>query len=88
MIIRDLGTIDFHEAYALQERLVAGVAAGTEPETLLLLEHPSVYTLGSGGREENVLDRSVRAVRINRGGPGSGPRRGSWRPSVSASVAG
>jgi lipoyl(octanoyl) transferase len=68
MIIRDLGLIEFNEAFLLQERLAAGVAAGTEPETLLLLEHLPVYTIGSGGREENVLDRSIRAVRINRGG--------------------
>ncbi|MCM2358235.1 MAG: lipoyl(octanoyl) transferase LipB [Geobacteraceae bacterium] len=68
MVIRDLGTIDFHEAFALQERLVAGVAAGTEPETLLLLEHPPVYTIGSGGNEANLLDPAIAAVRINRGG--------------------
>jgi lipoyl(octanoyl) transferase len=68
VIIRDLGTIDFHEAYAIQERLAAGVAAGTEVETLLLLEHPPVYTIGSGGKVENVLDGSIRTVRINRGG--------------------
>jgi len=68
MLIRDLGTIDFHDAYAIQERLVAGVAAGTEPETLLLLEHPPVYTIGSGGDEGNVLDPGIVAVRINRGG--------------------
>lgn len=66
--IQDLGTIDFHEAYALQERFAAGVAAGTEPETLLLLEHLPVYTTGSGGRDENILDSTIRAVRINRGG--------------------
>jgi lipoyl(octanoyl) transferase len=68
MIIRNLGLIDFHEAYALQERLAAGVAAGTEQETLLLLEHPPVYTIGSGGKAENILDPSITAVRINRGG--------------------
>lgn len=68
MIIHNLGLIDFQEAYALQERLAAGVAAGTEDETLLLLEHPPVYTIGSGGNAENILDPSIRAVRINRGG--------------------
>jgi lipoyl(octanoyl) transferase len=68
MRIIDLDLVDFADALALQERLAAGVAAGTEPETLLLLEHPPVYTIGSGGREENVLDRSIRVVRINRGG--------------------
>jgi lipoyl(octanoyl) transferase len=68
VIIKDLGLIEFHEAYLLQERLVAGVAAGSEEETLLLLEHPPVYTIGSGGSGRNILDPSVAAVRINRGG--------------------
>lgn len=68
MIIRDLGVVDFHEAYAIQESLAAEVFAGTAPETLLLLEHPPVYTIGSGGNEGNVLDPVISAVRINRGG--------------------
>jgi lipoyl(octanoyl) transferase len=68
VIIRNLGLFDFQEAYALQERLAAGVAAGTEQETLLLLEHPPVYTIGSGGKGENILDPSITAIRINRGG--------------------
>ena len=68
MIIRDLGLIGFHEAYAHQERLAAGVAAGKEEETLLLLEHPPVYTIGNGGSDGNILDPFISAVRINRGG--------------------
>lgn len=68
MIIKNLGLIDFHEAYTLQEWLVAGVATGTEDETLLLMEHPPVFTIGSGGQTENILDPSITAVRINRGG--------------------
>jgi lipoyl(octanoyl) transferase len=68
MVIRDLGTMEFQEAYALQERLAAEVFAGSAEETLLLLEHPPVYTIGSGGSEANILDKSVTALRINRGG--------------------
>jgi lipoyl(octanoyl) transferase len=68
MIIRDLGTIDFQEAYAIQERLAAEVFAGSTPETLLLLDHPPVYTIGSGGNEGNVLDPAIAPIRINRGG--------------------
>ena len=64
----DLGMIDFHDAFAIQQRLVAEVAADAAPETLLLMEHPAVYTIGSGGDEANILDPSIRAVRINRGG--------------------
>jgi lipoyl(octanoyl) transferase len=68
MEVRDLGTIDYHDAFALQERLAAEVAAGNTPETLLLLEHPPVYTIGTGGDETHILDTSIRAVRCNRGG--------------------
>ncbi len=66
--IMDLGIVDFHDAFAIQQRLAAEVAAGDSPETLLLLEHSPVYTIGSGGDESNLLDSSIQAVRINRGG--------------------
>ena len=62
------GTIGFREAFALQERLAAGIAAGREEETLLLLEHPTVYTIGRGGNHANILDTTVTVERINRGG--------------------
>ena len=68
VITKNLGLIDFHEAYALQERLAAAVAAGLAEETLLLLEHPPVYTIGNGGNEGNILDNSITVVRVNRGG--------------------
>jgi lipoyl(octanoyl) transferase len=44
------------------------VASGEAPETLLLLEHPPVYTIGSGGSVTNVLDPAITVVRTNRGG--------------------
>lgn len=40
------GTVDYLTAWEEQRRLHAGVVAGTEPDTVLLLEHPSVYTAG------------------------------------------
>jgi len=68
MEIRDLELIDFDRAYALQKQLNADVGQGVGPETLLLLEHPPVYTIGRGGAEENALDPSVEVLRIDRGG--------------------
>ena len=41
-----LGTVEYREAAALQERLRGRVIAGDLPPLLLLLEHPAVYTLG------------------------------------------
>jgi lipoyl(octanoyl) transferase len=68
MLIKDLRLIDYQEAYALQMRLAQDVSSGSSPETLLLLEHPPVYTMGRAGNEENILDSSIEVVRINRGG--------------------
>jgi lipoyl(octanoyl) transferase len=41
-----LGTVEYREAAALQERLRERVIAEELPALLLLLEHPPVYTLG------------------------------------------
>jgi lipoyl(octanoyl) transferase len=41
-----LGRVGYTEAAALQERLRERVRAGELPETMLLLEHPPVYTVG------------------------------------------
>ncbi len=64
----DCGVMDFQAAFLLQERLVAGIAANSEPETLLLMEHPSVYTIGTGGDRANLLDPESTVIRTNRGG--------------------
>ena len=44
--MRPLGTIDYADAWELQRELLNARADGTGPDTLLLLEHPSVYTAG------------------------------------------
>jgi lipoyl(octanoyl) transferase len=43
--VRRLGTIDYQAAWQLQRELADARVAGG-PDTLLLLEHPSVYTAG------------------------------------------
>jgi lipoyl(octanoyl) transferase len=40
------GVLDYRQAWDEQRRLQAARVAGDEPDTLLLLEHPSVYTAG------------------------------------------
>jgi lipoyl(octanoyl) transferase len=44
--VRRLGRVPYAEGLALQERLVAERQAGRTPDTLLLLEHDPVFTLG------------------------------------------
>ncbi len=51
----DLGIIEYERAWKLQDEYAGEIAAGTRPPTLLLLEHPHVYTFGRRGRVENLL---------------------------------
>jgi lipoate-protein ligase B len=51
----DLGTREFGEVWALQKELVGQRQRDEIPDTLLLVEHPHVITLGRGTHKENVL---------------------------------
>jgi lipoyl(octanoyl) transferase len=53
--VRRLGRVPYAEGLDLQARLVADRQAGRIPDTLLLLEHDPVFTLGRNARPENVL---------------------------------
>lgn len=53
--MRWLGRMAYAEALELQDALVRSRRAAEIPDTLLLLEHPAVVTLGRGSRDENLL---------------------------------
>jgi lipoyl(octanoyl) transferase len=70
-----LGRVRYGEAHALQERLLGARIRGEIGDTLLLLEHAPVVTLGRGAKAENVLlpradleARGVDLVETARGG--------------------
>jgi lipoyl(octanoyl) transferase len=70
-----LGRVHYSEGLEIQRRVVAARKAGQIADTLLLLEHPPVLTLGRNSKRENVLatDELLRAKgvelhEINRGG--------------------
>jgi lipoyl(octanoyl) transferase len=71
----NLGLIEYGEALALQETLVEKRQQGLIGDTLLLLEHPPVLTLGVRGDEANILASreeleaaGVTIFRVGRGG--------------------
>lgn len=53
--VLDLGLIEYERAWKLQDEYADEIARGNRPPTLLLLEHPNVYTFGRKGRAENLL---------------------------------
>jgi lipoyl(octanoyl) transferase len=53
--VRRAGVVGYEVALRLQEQLVAERRAGKVPDTLLVLEHPHVITLGSSAGPGDVL---------------------------------
>ena len=53
--VLDLGLIEYEQAWKLQDQYALEIAEGKRPPTLLLLEHPHVYTFGRRGKQENLL---------------------------------
>lgn len=53
--IMDRGTEPYEATLAVQEHLVADRQAGRIPDTLVLVEHPSVFTLGRSARTSDLL---------------------------------
>jgi lipoyl(octanoyl) transferase len=66
--ISRLGLIDYQEAWNAQKKIQEEVIAGDCPNTLLLLEHPSVYTAGRRTEaHERPLDGTP-VIDVDRGG--------------------
>ncbi|MBA2554300.1 MAG: lipoyl(octanoyl) transferase LipB [Geodermatophilaceae bacterium] len=62
------GTVLYEQAWAEQRRLHAARVAGTGPDTVLLLEHPPVYT---AGRRTTSMERptdGTAVIDVDRGG--------------------
>ena len=74
-MVQRLGLVDYESALAIQKRTEAAVKGGTQPDTLLLLEHPHTLTIGRRGDssailldEEQLRKRNVTLFETNRGG--------------------
>jgi lipoyl(octanoyl) transferase len=70
-----VGRIEYGHALDLQMDLWKKVSSGESRDTLILLEHPEVITLGVRGKKENILIPEDELIRlgvevrqINRGG--------------------
>src|SRR5690349_17113919 len=65
----NLGRRDFAETLTLQRDLCAARQRDEIPDTLILVEHPHVITLGRGTHKENLLNtEGVPVFEIERGG--------------------
>jgi lipoyl(octanoyl) transferase len=75
MNVLHAGRMAYRNALELQETALAARAKGEVPDTLILVEHPPVVTLGRRGDRANILAgeaelaaRGIEVVEVNRGG--------------------
>ena len=73
--VENIGVVDYVDGLRQQRERVAARKSGVIPDTLLLLEHPHVYTLGRNAKKENLLisveqlaARGAQVFEIDRGG--------------------
>jgi lipoyl(octanoyl) transferase len=73
--VLSLGRVPYAEGLEVQRRVVAARKAGAIGDTLLLLEHPPVLTMGRNSKREHVLAseellqaKGIALHEINRGG--------------------
>ena len=74
-LLLDLGLTPYKEAWELQKRIWQLRVEEKIPDTLILVEHPPVITLGKSGKADNLLvtedelkARGIELFRIERGG--------------------
>lgn len=66
-MIRDLGLLPYEKSWELQLELLAERAEGRIPDTLLVVEHPPVITLGRktpGVREQETLPKELGGIPV------------------------
>ena len=75
LAVKRLGRVEYSAALAIQKETELAVKAGTQPDTLLLLEHPHTLTVGRRGNTSAILSsaelldaRGVTVFETNRGG--------------------
>jgi lipoyl(octanoyl) transferase len=74
LVVRELGFVPYAAGLEMQAELVRRRRDGEIEDTLLLLQHPHVITMGSGAHEENILfdeeERAARGIEIYPAGRG------------------
>ena len=64
----DFGKMEYGEALQLQKELVRKRAAGEIPDTLILVEHENVITLGRKTTPANFRPQNIPVFQVERGG--------------------
>ncbi|CAB4555824.1 unannotated protein [freshwater metagenome] len=62
------GLVEYEQALALQRKFHKEIVAGSRPNSLILLEHPSVYTAGKRTQDFEKPSDGTPVIDVDRGG--------------------
>ena len=70
LTVADMGVVDYDDALTMQTAMLAARIDGSVGDTLLMMEHPHVFTLGRGADERFIVANAegVPIRRVSRGG--------------------
>ena len=68
LALKKLGVVEYEPALELQREFHGSIADRNRPNTLILLEHPPVYTAGRRTLESELPQDGSRVIEVDRGG--------------------
>lgn len=68
LALKKLGLVEYEPALELQREFHGSIADRNRPNTLILLEHPPVYTAGRRTLESELPQDGSRVIEVDRGG--------------------
>ncbi|MFM6941339.1 MAG: lipoyl(octanoyl) transferase LipB [Candidatus Planktophila sp.] len=68
LALKRSGLVEYEDALAIQRTIHAEVTSGSRQNTLILLEHPSIYTAGKRTLDEERPGNGAKVLDVDRGG--------------------
>ena len=60
--------VKYGDALALMERRLLDISQKNSNDMIWILEHEEIYTAGTSYKENEILDKSIKIIKTNRGG--------------------
>ena len=67
-IKKSIKPINYNQAISLLEKRVENIYNNRASELIWVLEHTHIYTAGTSHKEHEILDKSIKVIKTNRGG--------------------
>ena len=67
-IKKSIKPVNYFDAIDFLEKRVTKININDANELIWILEHPSIFTAGTGFNENDILDKSIKVVKTSRGG--------------------